>query len=241
MTTDETPKQLPLMHIINASVEYFARNINVMLLFSLINYITLVLGVYSWQKLVFWPLLAAIYVFWSFFFRYYFNRKPYLLLKPMLGSMVPSSKILVLSVVFVTLLVVLPLAPLFMGLPAEYLDAYQSFLQKYMQDSDVMDLGLNIIVILASPVIFYRPFFAWISALIGRSGSLKTALSKTRHNYFQFLVLGMVINFSLVIIQQLGSLFAAPVALILAFMAPLVVLFNIMIAKSYEFFFIDID
>lgn len=241
MVNEETFKKLPIMATINASVEYFCEHIRIMLLFSGLNYITLVLGFYSWQKPIFWPLLFVIYVFWSFFFRFYFKRKPYLLLKPMISSMIPSSKILVLSVVFVTILVVLPFAPLFMGLSGDYIDKYQMFLQNYMQETDVIDLGLNVILVLVSPVIFYRPFFAWISALIGRSGSLRSAWNKTTNNYFEFLVMGMVINFSVMIIQQTGVLFQAPVPLVLAFVAPLIVFFNIVIAKSYEFFFIDID
>lgn len=61
------------------------------------------------------------------FFRFYFNRRPYLEWQPIVSSMIPSTKIVVLSVLFVTILIVLPFAPLFMGFSGEFFDRYSVF------------------------------------------------------------------------------------------------------------------
>lgn len=180
-------------------------------------------------------------MFWSYFFRFYFNRRPYLEWQPIVSSMIPSTKIVVLSVLFVTILIVLPFAPLFMGFSGEFFDRYSVFLQRYMQESDMVDLGLSLILMLASPVIIYRPFLAWISALIGRSGSLRSAWNRTRHNYWEFLLVALIFNFGFVAVQQFSSLVKAPLPVMLAVLSPIVVYFNVVMAKSYEFFFMDLD
>jgi len=110
MTADEdTLKKLPIGGILKASWQYFCDNGKMMLVFTLINFATLVSGVYSWKTAFFWLAAAVAYVFWSYFFRFYFNRRPYLEWQPIVSSMIPSTKIVVLSVLFVTILIVLPL------------------------------------------------------------------------------------------------------------------------------------
>lgn len=110
-----------------------------------------------------------------------------------------------------------------------------------MQESDMVDLGLSLVLMLASPVIIYRPFLAWISALIGRSGSLRSAWNRTRHNYWEFLLVALIFNFGFVAVQQFSSLVKAPLSVMLAVLSPIVVYFNVVMAKSYEFFFMDLD
>lgn len=45
--------------------------------------------------------------------------------------MIPSTKIVVLSVLFVTILIVLPFAPLFMGFSGEFLTGIRFFAKVY--------------------------------------------------------------------------------------------------------------
>lgn len=242
MTADEdTLKKLPIGSVLKESWQYFCDNGNMMLAFTLINFATLVSGVYSWKTALFWLTAAVAYVFWSYFFRFYFNRRPYLEWQPIVSSMIPSTKIVVLSVLIVTVLIVLPFVPLFMGFSGEFFDRYSVFLQRYMQESDMVDLGLSLILMLASPVVIYRPFLAWISALIGRSGSLRSAWNRTRHNYWEFLLVALIFNFGFVAVQQFFALVKAPLPVMLAVLSPIVVYFNVVMAKSYEFFFIDLD
>lgn len=92
MTADEdTLKKLPIGGILKASWQYFCDNGKMMLAFTLINFATLVSGVYSWKTAFFWLAAAVAYVFWSYFFRFYFNRRPYLEWQPIVSSMIPST------------------------------------------------------------------------------------------------------------------------------------------------------
>ena len=91
MTADEdTLKKLPIGGILKASWQYFCDNGKMMLVFTLINFATLVSGVYSWKTAFFWLAAAVAYVFWSYFFRFYFNRRPYLEWQPIVSSLTPA-------------------------------------------------------------------------------------------------------------------------------------------------------
>ena len=234
-------KKLPIGAILKFSADYMGNNVGAMVCLTVINFFMMLLGLYCWKTIWIWPAAAVYYVFWSYFFRWYFNRKPYLLVKPIVSSMVPSSKILVLGAVFATILVVLPFAPLFMGLSPEFNDRYMRFLQKYMQESDLVDLGLNVVLVLFSPLIFYRPFLAWISALTGRSGSLRSAWARTEGNYWEFLLMALLFNFGVVAVQQLMGFMDVPLPFLLAALSPLVIYYNVVMAKSYEFFYMEIE
>lgn len=238
---NEQVAKIQMLRVLKTSWQSFVDDWKAMGLLSLVNYAILLLGFYSWQNSLFWLVLVVGYVFWSCFFRFYFKRKPYLSFETMLKSMVPSTKIVVLSTLLVTGLVVLPFIPLFLDLSGNYIDDYTHFLQKYMQETDYIDLFLNIILVVTSPIVFYRPFLAWISALLGRSGSLRSAWLKTRGNYWEFLLISLVINFSFVLLQQCGKVFQAPMPLMLFILSPVIVYFNIVLAKLYEFFFLETE
>lgn len=232
-------KKMPVFEILRNSGDYCRQNFVVLAGFTLLNYFLLVCGIYVWKTFWLLPIVFAAYVLWSYFFRYYFKRKPYLDLSPIFYSMVPSTKIVVLSVLFMSVLVVLPFVPLFLGLSPEFNEKYAHFLQKYMQDSDWVDLGLNLIVVLFSPWLIYRPFLAWISALIGRSGKLGFAWSKSAGNYFEFLVISLAFNFGMMFLNALVDHLGLPLFAAMFLFAPLFVFLNVVLAKIYEFFFLD--
>lgn len=230
------------MKILRVSVEYFRDNLKSMLTFTLISLLLLIasfqfMGGSSNPLFLLWAIVY--YVFWCFFFRFYFKRKPYLMVRKIFNSLIPSTKILVLTMAFATLLVVLPFAPLFMGLPLEFTDKYTYFLKEYMQESPIVDFALNMILIFVSPIIFYRPFFAWISSVIGRSGLLKTAFAKTEGNYWHFVGMVAIFDGAFIVISSIGDWLGLSNWILMLFYAPLTVLFNIVIAKSYDFFFLD--
>lgn len=262
MANDENIKKLSIRRTLEQSVGYVSDNLKNIIYFSLANYILLVLGIEIIRPLgSFFPPQFAVggigvdvignvifliwtivfYIFWCFFFRFYYDRKPYILFKKIADSLVPSTKILFMTFVFATILVVLPYIPLFMGLPFDVIDRYTYFLKEYMQDTKLVDLGLNCLLILVSPVILYRPFMAWISAVIGRSGQLKTALIKTKGNYWQFVAVIALFNFPLLVLERLSSWLSIPDVIYWFVASPIFVFFNIVIAKSYDFFFLDID
>ena len=242
MADEETLKKLPLTKILKISIEYFRDNLKPMMFFTLANLVLLIIsfqfmGGYSNPVFLIWAIIY--YVFWCYFFRFYFKRKPYLIAGKIFDSLIPSTKILVLTLAFGTLLAVLPFAPLFMGLPLEFTDKYTYFLKEYMQESKVVDCILNLILILVSPIIFYRPFFAWISSVIGRSGLLKTAFAKTEGNYWHFVGMVAIFDAAFVLIDSFGDWLEISDWILMFFYAPLTIFFNIVVAKSYDFFFLD--
>ena len=208
-------KKLPLAQMFVSTNQSVREYIKPVILFSVVNFFILLACVYSWKTIIFLPLLVIGYVFWCYFFRYYFRRYPYFDGRIIFQSTVSSTKILFFSMILVTIIVVLPIVPLFLGLPQDMTDRYQRFLQKYMLESDWLDLGLHLVVTFLSPYIIYRPFLAWISSLLGRTGSIHEAWKKTAGNYWQFLMLALIFNFGFVIVQQITEYFNAPLAVLM--------------------------
>ena len=231
-------KKLPLAQMFVSPNQSVREYIKPVILFSVVNFFILLAGVYSWKTIIFLPLLVIGYVFWCYFFRYYFRRYPYFDGRIIFQSTVSSTKIVFFSMILVTIIVVLPIVPLFLGLPQDMTDRYQRFLQKYMLESDWLDLGLHLVVTFLSPYIIYRPFLAWISSLLGRAGSIHEAWKKTAGNYWQFLMLALIFNFGFVIVQQITEYFNAPLAVLMFIVSPLIVYCNMVLARIYQFFFL---
>jgi len=242
MVTENINNKLPLIGIFGGAWRYCATHDRAMMLFAILNYIVCVAAFYSWKTVWFWSVLVAMYILWGALFRYYFRREPYVDVKSLFASMIPSSKILVLAVLVVTILVVLPIVPLFLpNMPSEFIDKYSFFLQTHMQENDMIDAVINIIITLFSPLIFYRPIFAWISSLIGRSGLLKSAFEKTKGNYWEFLLLAIVINLSSSLVYYQMSVLNMSLWLIALPLSLLILYFNIALALCYAFFFLEIE
>ena len=112
MATADGEKKLPLLKILNVSLDYCLENFKAVAGFSAVNLlfllVTLLLpGGYGNPLFLIW--LVFYYVFWCFFFRFYFNRRPYLMFRKIFDSLVPSTKILFLTAVFGFGLSLLPL------------------------------------------------------------------------------------------------------------------------------------
>lgn len=214
-------------------------------MFVLVNWLLLVLGfkfMGGMGSLLFIVWCGIYYLFWCYFFRFYYQRKPYVLTLKIFDSLIPSTKILFITLALATLLAYLPFLPLFFGLPVDVLDEYTTgFIQEYMDENKLYDWGMTVILLLVTPLIFYRPLFAWISAVIGRSGSLRNAWRLTRGNYGRFLLVTVVFNAAAFLIDWVDRLLNASDWLDFTLGSPLVVFCNIYIAKSYDFFFLDLD
>lgn len=247
---EENMKRMSLFAILKSSWVYCQNNKEVFGLFSIVNYLFMAIAVYllgGWSHPAFLLLAVFMYLFWSFFFRFYFQKKPYFQMKPIMRSLIPSTKIVFITVVvFLALFLLVPFAPLMVGVPyvfegytVPYVDKYLIFLQKYMQDSHVMDWVLNLPLILIMPLILYRPFLAWIAALMGRRGSLRIAWQKTKGNYRQFVLMALIMNVPFMFLNEFAEMspWFSAAALIIA--SPLFVFFNIMIAQVYDFFYQD--
>ena len=187
----------------------------------------------------FWPILVLIYILWGMSFRYYLGRTPYFEVKSLFNSLIPSTKIVVLTVVIGLLLVVLPFIPLFVTSSPEFSEQYLKFLQGDFEEHDLLLMVADVVFILLSPTIAYRPFLAWISALSGRSGSLRLAWGKTRGNYLEFLTIAVLTNLSIGLSRSIILNLGGNDYITMFFVAPIVVLFNVFSAKTYDFFFLD--
>ena len=239
---EEINKHLSVKYVLLAALRFFNKNPKILLGFVILNYLLCILSVYSWKTFLIWPLLVIIYVLWGGVFRYYFERKPYFHFKSLFYSMIPSTKIVVLSVLVVSVFLLLPIAILFIpNLPKEFVLPYSRFLQVAMHESDIMDLIVNLVVVLFSPLIMYRPMLAWIAALLGRSGSLRFAWEKTKGNYWEFLLLAVLIDLSIGGIYKCVLYMGGNIYISLIPISILVVYFNIVVAKIYEFFFLELD
>lgn len=231
-------RKLPLLKILDASVDYCVENVKSVSAFVVVNLLFLLAslllpGGYANPMFLVW--LAVYYVFWCYFFRFYFNRKPYLMFKKICDSLVPSTKILFLTAVFALIFAAFPIVLPFL-LPVEMVDAYTNFLRKYLHQ---LDWVMLLILLLISPLILYRPFMAWISSVIGRSGQLKTAFARTEGNYWRFVAMGIVFNAIFIVFEYLNRIIEVPQILMMLVYAPLLVYFNVVIAKAYEFFFLE--
>lgn len=240
-------KKISLKKVFFASWEYLKSNWRIMGLFALANYILMITGVYvlgGTEHPLFLLLLVVMYIFWGAFFRFYFDKKPYLLLKPFVRSLVPSVKVIFATVVVVFGVLLLPYIPLLLGVISEtemqsYVDEYLFFLQKYMQDSHLLDIVLNLALVLIMPLILYRPLLAWVAALMGRRGSLRVAWSKTKGNYWQFVLMALLMNIPLIVVNYVAEISWVWEALCLLVSSLLLVYYNLVIARIYEFFYLE--
>ena len=231
--------KLPVKKTLTSSWEYCKNNLKAIGLFSLVNFAFLILGfkiIGGFSSPIFLPWTVLYYIFGTYFFRFYFNRKPYIQISVLFNSLIPSTKILFISVLFLFVMMLLPFVPFFFGMPIENMESYLNFLQQYMQESSFIDLALNLLLVFVSPLILYRPFMAWISSVLGRSGAIKTAYYKTEGNYWEFVLISLVINAPYILGSQLTFFFNVDEALLTALASPLIIFFNVVICKVYEFF-----
>ncbi len=238
---DDTVKKLPLLKILVSSWQYCREKAKTMALFTLVAYVVGAMALFSWKSLFFWPVLILMYVLWGGFFRYYLQRRPYFDLGALFNSLIPSTKIVVLSVIVSTILVVLPLLPLFLNISPEFNEKYALFLQGDFEHEGVLVLVASLLFMLVSPQIAYRPFLAWVSALAGRSGSLRFAWERTKGNYGAFLLIALITNLGLMLIRWCIWQLGGDDYITLIFAAPMITYFNIISAKAYEFFFLDVE
>jgi len=98
-----------------------------------------------------------------------------------------------------------------------------------------------VIVIVVSPFIFYRPMMAWLSSVLGRSSQFRTAFARTRGNYWNMVAIGTVFNLTLALLGFTGREIGVGSWLLTIVGSPLVIYFNVLLAKIYEHFFLEID
>ena len=156
--------------------------------------------------------------------------------------MVPSTKILFLTLALATVLAYLPFLPLFLGLPVDVLDEYAiGFIQQYVDENKIYDIAIQLVLLFMTPLIFYRPMFAWVSSVIGRSGSLRNAWRKTKGNYWRFWLVALVCNVLALVVSGFDLLLGNSSWIELGLGAILIMFGNVYMAKSFDFFFLEVD
>jgi len=186
-------------------------------------------------------MLLIYYLFWCFFFRFYFNRKPFVSVAKLPATVVPFTKMLFIISLLASLLFVLPLAVPFLGIGQEWAARYELLLKRYLEDTNILNAATVMILILALPVVFFRPMMAWIASIIGRSGSIGSAFLRTEGNYGKFMLLGIIFGSIASLLETLGEKMEFgywPVA-VLGTLA--VIYLGVILARIYEFFFLEID
>ena len=232
-------ENFPLKLILQSSWRYCWRNYKLCGMFALVFYTLMSVLVWGWQTIWLWPVLALFYIVWSAFFRCYFQKYPFLSFRALFDSLLPAIKIVLLIVMTASLLFVLPTLLLFINISPEFNTAYAKFLQFDMDNYDLQFIVANVLFLMVSPWVAYRPFLAWISSLLGRSGSLRQAWNKTRGNYWRFLVLALITELSLMILRRVIFYFDGNDYITVTFAALILVYFNVAAAQVYKFFFID--
>lgn len=237
-------KQMSVKSLLSEGFLYMKQNLKIMMTFSFVNIILFIIAfkvIGSWHKSIFLFWMIFYYLFCYFFFRFYFNRKPYLFTSKIFGTLAPSTKILAIMLLLLTVIIVLPLVPLFLRIDSPWVVSYANFFVKHIEDRQSLDIVTLVVLSLFSPIIFYRPMMAWIASVIGRSGLLRTAFSRTEGNYWQMMIIMIIFNTALVWLKFIGDILGVDLWLFIIFGSPLIVYFNVIFAKTYELFFLDIE
>ena len=214
-------------------------------LFFFINFVFLMLymqidGGLSNKISIIW--LFAYYFYWCAFFRFYYNKKPYLLTCDIFGSLIPSTKMFFLVIAMaVFLVIILPYLPLFMGFDDKYLLLFESYMMQ-LQKAPASTLNMIIlssILILSFPLILCRPFLAFIASVQGLNGSLRKAWKKSVGNYWQFILLMFLINTPCLAVYEADNYLNCGGYLNLIFSSVFFVYYNVVFAKLYDFFYTE--
>jgi membrane protein len=246
---EEAERRISAEKVLRDALGYVRRQWKAMLLFTAaaLGLILLSIKAGGIEGYGFWPALVALYLLESVFFRFYFAKRPYLQWRPIAVSLIPSVKVMFLAAVFAVLLSLLPFVPLLLGIPyfeeymnsLAYADDYLSFLQRYMQDVPLVDVGLNAVLILVSPFILFRPMLAWIAAVMGRRGSLRLAWRKSKGNYRPFVLLGAALLIPLMILYHIGVSVPKVRFYTDLLSVPLMMYLNVVLAGIYDWFYQD--
>ena len=235
-------KHIPIIGILSTALNYLQENQSELRWFWLINFVflgafALIPGGLSNPLSIVW--LMCYYVYWCGFFRVYFKKKPYFLTMDIFGSVIPSTKIFFITVLAAFALIILPYLPLFMGFNEKYLLFFEKYMQA-LQNAEASILNqivLSVILLIISPLIICRPYFAWISSLQGLNASMRKAFRKTEGNYWRFVWIMIVLNLPCLAVYELDKYIGCHGWLSVGFYSIFFIYLNLVFAKLYDFFY----
>jgi hypothetical protein len=190
--------------------------------------------------------IIAYYMFWCWFYRYYYNQKPYLLSKVIFSSLSPSTKALVIMFLVTVCIIFMPMIPLFLGFNDLYLNFYEQYASAVENLSTPKDISASLfeifmvclILSLLAPALICKPYLAWISSLRGTSASFKKAGDKIKGNYPTFVIISAILLFPEALGDRLDAIFGLQNWLSYTIGTLVFVYTNIIFAKIYDFFYI---
>ena len=191
--------------------------------------------------------IISYYIFWCFFYRYYYNLRPYFGGKAVVGSLAPSAKALVVLFLLAIIVAFLPMLPLFLGFDDVYLDIYERYLSTFDgMSSKGANVGASIWQILVaygalclvSPVLICKPYLAWIASLREKNSSFRKVKDKTRGNYWSFVIITAFLLIPEATASQLDKIWNCRSWLDYTVSTIVFVYTNIIFAKIYDLFYL---
>ena len=217
-------KTIQLKRLLINTTKYCRRKWHELSLFAIIHIFLIIVGfkfINGWHDKLFLLWLVPYYMFWCFFFRFYFDRKPYIMTPKIFDTLLPSTRILGLTILVTTFIVLIPLIIPFISGNSPWVDSYINHLQHLTEeDTQVINTITSLIITILSPLIFYRPM---------------------KGNYWQFLLLTVMINLLFIVIEFIDTKLSLGSWLFILFGSILAVVGNVVLAKTYEYFFLEID
>lgn len=241
--------KLKLLPLLKESFAYMVSNKQFVLCVTVVNMVYMLLfkslGGIANPFSILW--LVAYYVFWCWFYRYYYDLRPYISGKIIFGSLSPSTKALVIMFLVMMSIVLLPMIPLFLGFNDVYLNFYEQYtaaVESFSSPKDIWASLADISVIclilsLLAPVLICKPYLAWISSLRGSNASFKKAGDRIKGNYGIFVILSILLLFPEAICDKLDDIFGLQNWLAYTCGTLIFVYTNIIFAKIYDFFYLE--
>ena len=189
-----------------------------------------------------WFLLWGVwyYLFHFAFFRWYFNRRPYLFTLKFFNTLLPALKVMFMLLLGLTLLAYWPYLPLLFGGTSDTLKhIITAFIGSFMGESNSYNIFISLILLMLAPIIAYRPLLGWVAAVIGRSGSFRNVFKHTSGYYKLFLKIIAVFYLLLGCLAGIDSCLGLGQLLLYLGSAPFIVLFEVVLAKTYEILILD--
>lgn len=240
--------KISLSDLLKDTFAYIAANKRFVLCVAVVNMVFILvlksLGGISNPFSILW--IIAYYLFWCWFYRNYYNLKPYIFSKAIFSSLSPSTKALVIMFLVTVGIILMPMIPLFLGFNDIYLNFYEQYTSAVENLSSPKDISASLIEIsiiclilsLMAPMLICKPYLAWISSLRGTNASFKKAGDKIRGNYATFVIISAMLLFPEALFDRLDAIFNLQNWLSYTVGTLIFVYTNVIFAKIYDFFYI---
>lgn len=237
-------KRLSVIQLFKDAAGYAAKHLRTMSLFTVGHMVffgggLILIG--QQADSAFLSVFLLYYLFWCLFFRFYFRRKPLLATTKLFVTIVPFTKMVFMASVLASLLYALPLAVPFLGIGQDWAARYEIYLKRYMEDTNVLNVATFAVLILAAPLVFFRPMMAWIASIIGRSGAMGSAFSRTEGNYGKFVLISIIFGTAFALLGVGSGELELGIWPEVVAGSLLTVYLGIVLGKMYEYFFLEID